>query len=199
MREALESEHATRNLHKWIDLIFGDKQRGENAFYANNLFYPMTYEENVKLDECTNEFERNALQLQIQGFGQTPKQLFTEPHPQSLCRKLLISQPSASPSEEAMIALQKEIEELKDELSKVKKKHDENISKQLKQFEVIESKRKKKTDRCKKELEQQIDDYKGLVNQYKLKNSSLKEELTEEFNEKEAEYKHIIDALRNKR
>lgn len=51
MRQALESDHVTRNLHHWIDLIFGVKQRGEKAFYANNLFYPMTYEENVKLDD----------------------------------------------------------------------------------------------------------------------------------------------------
>ena len=83
MRQALESDHVTRNLHNWIDLIFGDKQKGKKAFNANNLFYPMTYEENVKLDDCTNEFERNALEFQIQGFGQIPKQLFTESHPAS--------------------------------------------------------------------------------------------------------------------
>lgn len=106
MRQVLESEYVTKNLHKWIDLIFGDKQKGENAFYANNLFYPMTYEENVKLDECNNEFERNALELQIQGFGQTPKQLFKEAHPQSLCRKILIHQPSpSSGNEDEMLAL----------------------------------------------------------------------------------------------
>lgn len=83
MRQALECDYVTRRLHHWIDLIFGDKQKGEKAFYSNNLFYPLTYEENVKLDECTNEFERTALELQIQGFGQTPKQLFTDSHPQS--------------------------------------------------------------------------------------------------------------------
>ena len=91
MRQALDN---SQNIHSWIDLIFGDKQRGEKAFYANNLFNPMSYEENVKFDECTNEFERSALITQIQGFGQTPKQIFKEPHPPKLCRKLLISQPS---------------------------------------------------------------------------------------------------------
>ena len=35
-RAALESEHVSANLHKWIDLIFGYKQRGEEAVKANN-------------------------------------------------------------------------------------------------------------------------------------------------------------------
>lgn len=168
MRQALESEHVKRNLHSWIDLIFGSNQKGENAFYANNLFYPMTYEENAKLDEWTNEYELSALEIQIQGFGQTPKQLFLDPHPQNLCRKLLISQPSLD-SEEMMNALKREIEELKSELSKSKKKHEDDIAKQLKKFEVIESQRKKKTDRFKKEKEAQIESYKNLLDQHKQK------------------------------
>ena len=49
-REALESEHVSRNLHKWIDLIFGFKQRGEEAIKADNVFYYLTYEDEVRLD-----------------------------------------------------------------------------------------------------------------------------------------------------
>jgi len=168
MRQALESEHVTRNLHNWIDMIFGDKQKGEKAFYANNLFYPLTYEENVKLDECSNEFERSALELQIQGFGQTPKQIFNSSHPQNLCRKILISQPSQV-NQETVDALRKEIEEMKEELSKVNKRHEENINKQLKKFEIIDTKRKKKTERYKKEKDDQIEGYKTLIDQYKQK------------------------------
>lgn len=44
MRAALESEYVSRNLNQWIDLIFGYKQRGEEAVNANNVFYPITYE-----------------------------------------------------------------------------------------------------------------------------------------------------------
>lgn len=39
LRNALESEHVSRNLHNWIDLIFGFKQKGEEAVKANNCKY----------------------------------------------------------------------------------------------------------------------------------------------------------------
>jgi Beige/BEACH domain len=31
------------NLHHWIDLIYGYKQRGDEAVAADNLFYHLTY------------------------------------------------------------------------------------------------------------------------------------------------------------
>ncbi|KAA0188545.1 hypothetical protein HAZT_HAZT009195, partial [Hyalella azteca] len=50
---ALESEFVSCQLHQWIDLIFGYKQRGPEA----------------------------AVENQIRNFGQTPSQLLMEPHP----------------------------------------------------------------------------------------------------------------------
>lgn len=47
MRAALESDYVSSNLNNWIDLIFGYKQTGESAIQADNVFYPLTYEENV--------------------------------------------------------------------------------------------------------------------------------------------------------
>lgn len=43
-REALESDYVSRNLHEWIDLIFGYKQLGIEAYKAYNLYSSKTYE-----------------------------------------------------------------------------------------------------------------------------------------------------------
>ncbi|XP_074539600.1 neurobeachin-like protein 2 isoform X1 [Halichoeres trimaculatus] len=80
-RKALECEHVSSHLHEWIDLIFGYKQRGEEAVNALNVFYYCTYEGAVDLDAIANETERKALEGIISNFGQTPCQLLKEPHP----------------------------------------------------------------------------------------------------------------------
>nr|CAH7741761.1 unnamed protein product [Callosobruchus chinensis] len=82
LRDALESEHVSRNLHHWIDLIFGYKQKGEEAIKANNLFYYLCYEGAIDLDSISDLNQKHALEVQIMEFGQIPKQVFTVPHPQ---------------------------------------------------------------------------------------------------------------------
>ena len=44
MRAALESDHVSARLPRWIDLIFGMAQQGEAAEAALNVFYHLTYE-----------------------------------------------------------------------------------------------------------------------------------------------------------
>ena len=81
-REALESEHVSKHLHQWIDLIFGHKQRGEAALEATNVFHYLSYRGAKNLDEIHDPIERLATIGIIHNFGQTPHQVFQRPHPQ---------------------------------------------------------------------------------------------------------------------
>ncbi|XP_078683647.1 neurobeachin-like isoform X11 [Branchiostoma floridae x Branchiostoma belcheri] len=80
-RMALESEFVSCQLHQWIDLIFGYKQKGPEAIRATNMFYYLTYEGSVNLDSITDLVMKEAIKDQIKSFGVTPCQLLTEPHP----------------------------------------------------------------------------------------------------------------------
>jgi len=81
MRAALEHPNCSKQLHQWIDLIFGYKQTGAAAVAADNLFYPLTYPHNVNLDAITDPVIRHGLETQVLEFGQMPTQLFNVPHP----------------------------------------------------------------------------------------------------------------------
>jgi len=79
--EALEGDYVSENIHNWIDLIFGYKQKGPEAAKSNNLFYYLTYEDAVDLDTVSDPVLKRSIEAQIANFGQTPAQLFTRPHP----------------------------------------------------------------------------------------------------------------------
>lgn len=80
-RMALESEFVSCQIHQWIDLIFGYKQRGPEAIRNCNVFYYLTYEGAVNLESIEDQVTKEAIESQIKNFGQTPCQLLTEPHP----------------------------------------------------------------------------------------------------------------------
>ncbi|RHZ31444.1 hypothetical protein DYB26_001542 [Aphanomyces astaci] len=78
--QALESEYVSQHLHLWIDLVFGDKQRGPAALEAHNVFFYLTYEGLVDIDAITDPVLQASMRAQIAHFGQTPSQLLREPH-----------------------------------------------------------------------------------------------------------------------
>lgn len=69
MRTALESNYVSSQLHYWIDLIFGYKQQGEEAFYSLNLFNPLSYENGVNFDEFASQLEIDSLEELLTQFG----------------------------------------------------------------------------------------------------------------------------------
>ncbi|KKP00232.1 hypothetical protein THAR02_07672 [Trichoderma harzianum] len=80
-REALESPYVSESLHKWIDLVFGFKQRGEAAVENLNVFHNLSYAGSVDLDQIKDVNERAISAGVIHNFGQTPHQVFQKPHP----------------------------------------------------------------------------------------------------------------------
>ncbi|KAL2085290.1 hypothetical protein ACEWY4_018610 [Coilia grayii] len=84
LRSALESQYVSEHLHEWIDLVFGYKQRGSEAIAAHNVFHPLTYEGGIDCDSIEDPDQKIAMLTQILEFGQTPRQLFTTPHPQRI-------------------------------------------------------------------------------------------------------------------
>ncbi|CAG9825349.1 unnamed protein product, partial [Phaedon cochleariae] len=94
LREALESDIVSANLHNWIDLIFGYKQKGAEAMASHNLYYHLCYEGAVDLDSITDLNQRHALEVQIMEFGQIPKQVFKVPHPRKKVGSMIPIEPS---------------------------------------------------------------------------------------------------------
>ncbi|CEL03078.1 Putative Beige/beach domain protein [Aspergillus calidoustus] len=86
-REALESPYVTRNLHHWIDLVFGCKQKGEAAIEAVNVFHHLSYQGAKDIESIDDPVERLATIGIIHNFGQTPHQIFNRSHPQNEAHK----------------------------------------------------------------------------------------------------------------
>ena len=73
MRRTLENSEL--KINKWVDLIFGNLQRGVGAEENHNIFMAHTYERMVKIDTIEDVDSRNAL-MRLVETGVTPFQLF---------------------------------------------------------------------------------------------------------------------------
>ena len=80
MRKILESQEVSEKIGDWIDLIFGYKQQGKEAIEARNIFFHLTYEENIDKLKFEDEKTKSATETQIYHFGQTPSILFKTKH-----------------------------------------------------------------------------------------------------------------------
>lgn len=71
-RNILEKPEIRDHVNKWIDLVFGIKQGGNEARNAINLYHPMAY----------SNYPYSPLRVEwIQNCGQLPKQIFNYNHP----------------------------------------------------------------------------------------------------------------------
>ena len=80
-RKALESEYVSQNLNNWIDLIWGDKQRGEKAWQANNVFMREMYADIWDVTPLDDVNQRVNVEAILCNVGQVPPMLFDKPHP----------------------------------------------------------------------------------------------------------------------
>jgi len=157
MRAGLECDHVSANLHHWIDLIFGEKQKGEQAVSSNNLFYPLCYEENVQWSKIKSTCERDAVEIQLTEFGQIPVQVFDFPHPAKRTRLVNIYKiPKELYHEDReslrgrIHAANQEIDKLKGEIEYIKQEYVGALKKQGDDY-------KRKDDAKLKELVKKID------------------------------------------
>ena len=81
MRKNLENNEL--KINKWIDLIFGNLQRGPGAEENHNIFMAHTYERMVKIDTIEDTDSKNAL-MRLVEIGVTPFQLFSNDSKQKI-------------------------------------------------------------------------------------------------------------------
>lgn len=83
LKKMLESEQVSLSINKWIDYIYGFKQRGKEAVKAINVYPHYTYDQSTGDKETEESSKRIGGEVSISqayNFGQTPTQLFKEAH-----------------------------------------------------------------------------------------------------------------------
>ena len=86
-RKFLEKSELTIN--KWIDIIFGNYQRGEKAEEIHNIFQAQAYERMVKIDNIRDIDMRNAL-MRLVEVGLSPMQIMDSESMPKIEKKLFL-------------------------------------------------------------------------------------------------------------
>ena len=84
-------EKSNLKINKWIDIIFGNYQRGEKAEEIHNLFKAQTYEKMVKIDNIKDVDMRNAL-MRLVEVGLCPMQILDSDSKPRIEKKIFLQQ-----------------------------------------------------------------------------------------------------------
>jgi len=187
----MESEYVSMKLNNWIDLIFGYKQRNEEAEAADNLFYPMTYDHNLIDTEANvfiiiiiikKEMKYEANITQILEYGQVPKQLFLTPQEEMQKRIKM---------------LQKENERLEKNHVELQKSKEVEKEKLIKEFLELDNKKKETINKLKENLQSRELEYQNTLNNLVEQNKMLKDNFNNFDKSKDEYYDGIIQNLKN--
>ena len=83
-------EKSDLKINKWIDIIFGNYQRGEKAEEIHNIFKAQSYEKMVKIDNIKDIDMRNAL-MRLVEVGITPMQILDTESKPKVEKKIFLS------------------------------------------------------------------------------------------------------------
>ena len=170
MRDALESDYVSQNLHKWIDLIFGFKQREDEQ--GRELFPDTCY--GVNWSTFKVNLEKEAYDVICREFGQCPEQLFYVPHPPRVFRKI----PSLFP----VLQSPEQIPLLELYLNNLQEAHQQKINNMLDNY----YKSKKKLENA---HSAELDDLHSKINSLKNFIQKATEDDSVDLNSKEGEEK----------
>jgi factor associated with neutral sphingomyelinase activation len=149
MKEFLECDVVSENLNAWIDLIFGVDCKGvdrEIPTFSHHCY-------GVEWEDVRSDVEMESLEVLVKEFGQCPKQIFFEKHPQRVFRQAGNEEIKSEETENLKVRIQ----ELLKEVQSINEKHRlsiRNLNKQHKRATLeMSQQHKQKVDELKEVIQ----------------------------------------------